>query len=400
MMTRYGGSRVSARVLLAGWLLLLVVGVGCTAADDGHDDHDESAEAAASEDGHEGETDEVVLDSIGIRLAGLRVGRADTVLTDGLAVTGTVSYNADRVSEVGPQMEGRVMALRADIGQRVAAHQVLALLESPEVGRLRIEQREATALARIAGEHHAREQRLEGQGISSRKDLLQAEAEWQRAEAALRRIEEALRALGATEGTGGQYAVVAPFAGTVVARSAHPGEMASSADRLFTVADLSSVWVELNLFERDLARVEVGQQADITVAAYPGRTFPGRIATLGHIVQTSTRTVSARLEVRNQDGALKPGMFAQAQIRIGGGGPPLAAVPQGAIQEVNGRAVVFVPGEHAGEFHAVPVEVGDRLDDGRVVIRSGLAPGASVVVAGAFTLRTELAKGEIGEHSH
>ncbi len=384
--------------MLAIALLLSAAATACAGAAD-HDDDDHAQEVAHTE-GEVGEEDTVVLDSTGIRLAGIRVAAAESVTDGGLTVTGTVTYDANRVSHVGARIDGRIVALRADIGQRVAVDQVLARLESVEVGRLRAEERQAEALVRIAEEHYAREQRLERQGIASRKELLVAEAELRRAEAAWRSADEGLRVLGAGHGVGGEFVVVAPFAGAIVEREASLGEVASPADRLFTVADLSRVWIELDIFERDLARVRPEQQAVVTVVTYPGRTFPGRVTYLGDLVNPVTQTVRARVEVLNPDGALKPGMFARAQIRVGADGTSFAAVPEGAVQELEGRKVVFVPGDHPGEFRAVAVEIGDLLDGGRVVIRAGLAPGTQVVVAGAFTLRAELAKGDIGHHSH
>jgi cobalt-zinc-cadmium efflux system membrane fusion protein len=110
--------------------------------------------------------------------------------------------------------------------------------------------------------------------------------------------------------------------------------------------------------------------------------------------------VRARVEIPNAAGALKPGMFATASIQVGGDGPPLAVVPQDALQTFKGRRVVFVPGDAPGEFRLVPVDVGQTVDGNRVVILSGITPGSRIVTAGAFALRSELSKGEIGEDGH
>lgn len=356
---------------------------------------------ATATDEHEGEA-VVVLDTAAIRLGGIQVSVVDSITTSALLVTGSIMFDADRVSHVGSRSDGRIVAVQADLGMRVQRGQALALLESVEVGQIRAEEREAEALLRIAQENHAREQRLAEQGISSRKELLEAEAQLRRAEAALHSAEDRLQVLGASHdhGAGGQFSLVAPFAGVVVARDASLGEMATPADTLFTVADLSEVWIELDIFERDLARVGRGQSVAVMVTAYPGRTFPGRIVYVGDVLDPAKRTVRARVEIPNPESALKPGMFATASIQVGGGGPPLAVVPQDALQMVEGRRVVFVPGDAPGEFQVVPVEVGETIDGGRVVILSGLPPGSRVVTAGAFALRSELSKSEIGEGGH
>jgi len=262
------------------------------------------------------------------------------------------------------------------------------------------EEREAESLVQIARENYQREERLEQQGISSRKELLDAAAELRRQEAALQSARERLRVLGAGHGDGGQYALTSPFAGVVVAREASLGEMASPADQIFTVANLSRLWIELDIYERDLSRVTIGQTVAVSTAAYPSRVFPGRIVYVGDVLDPQKRTVRARVEIPNDDRALKPGMFASALIQVGGTGTPVVVVPQAAVQELEGRQVVFVPGDRPGEFAARTVEVGEQADNGRVVIIAGLEAGDSIVTSGAFALRSELAEGEIGDHGH
>lgn len=358
------------------------------------------ADSAETRQGDHGAAEMVLLDTTGMRLAGIRIGTAGSITTSGLAVTGTITYDANRVSHIGARTEGRVLSLRVPLGAPVQKGQTLALLESPAVGQIRAQEREAEELRGIARENFAREQRLAAQGISSRKELLDAEAELRRTEASMRSAEAQLAALGAGHGSGGQFGLTAPFSGVVVARDASIGEMARPTDTLFTVADLSRVWIELSVFERDLARVRVGQSVAVTVTAYPGRSFPGRIVYLGAILDAESRTVPARVEIPNADRALKPGMFASASIQVGEGGTPVVVVSKDAVQEVDGKTVVFVPGAKAGEFRTLAVEVGEPVDNDRVTILSGLSAGARVVVAGAFALRSELAKSEIGEAGH
>lgn len=379
-------------------LLLLLIGPFALSSCGGAE---EPPPDPAAPDEHAGE-EVVVLDTAAIRLGGIQVRVVDSITTSALLVTGSIMFDADRVSHVGSRSDGRIVAVQADLGARVQRGQALAMLESVEVGQIRAEEREAEALLRIAQENHAREQRLAEQGISSRKELLEAESQLRRAEAALHSAEDRLQVLGASHdhGAGGQFSLVAPFAGVVVARDASLGEMATPADTLFTVADLSGVWIELDIFERDLARVGRGQSVAVMVTAYPGRTFPGRIVYVGDVLDPAKRTVRARVEIPNPESALKPGMFATASIQVGGGGPPLAVVPQDALQMVEGRRVVFVPGDAPGEFQVVPVEVGETIDGDRVIILSGIAPGSRVVTAGAFALRSELSKSEIGEGGH
>jgi cobalt-zinc-cadmium efflux system membrane fusion protein len=143
----------------------------------------------------------------------------------------------------------------------------------------------------------------------------------------------------------------------------------------------------------------LGQPVTVATAAYPGRRFPARIVYVGDVIDVERRTVRARVEVNNPGGSLKPGMFATALIDIGGGNR-IIVVPRDAVQEVEGRQIVWVPGARPGEFRMQPVELGASVDDQRVQIRSGLTEGQQIVVAGAFTLKAELSRAEFGGHGH
>jgi cobalt-zinc-cadmium efflux system membrane fusion protein len=364
---------------------------------------DEGADAVAvnAEESAEAEEGTVHLDSAALALSGVIVDSVTRVDAGALPVTGRITYDQDRVSHIGPKTQGRVVELMAEEGSRVDAGQVLAHLESPEVGSIRAELHEAEALLGIARENFEREQRLEAQGISSRREVLYAEAEYRREQARLRSAEERLRVLGASlHGDGGHFDVTSPYEGVVVQRHAGRGEVMGPSDQLFTVADLTRLWIELDIYERDLVRVREGQDVQVTTAAWSGRTFRGTIVYVGDILDAERRTVRARVEVENDDEALKPGMFATALIRMAEDGPGVLAVPSDAVQTVEGSTVVWVPGDEPGEFVVRPVQVGLGLPAGLVEITAGLRAGDRLVVEGAFTLKSELAKGEFGGHGH
>ena len=162
----------------------------------------ESEESGHEEGAAQGGMEVVVLDSAGLAMAGIALGVADTVQSTVLPATGTITYDQNRVSHIGPRTEGRILSLRADLGDRLRRGQVIAILESPEVGATRADLHEAEAMLQIARENYDREQRLEQQGISSRRELLDAERELRRAESALLRAGERLNALWAGHGQG------------------------------------------------------------------------------------------------------------------------------------------------------------------------------------------------------
>jgi membrane fusion protein, heavy metal efflux system len=160
------------------------------------------------------------------------------------------------------------------------------------------------------------------------------------------------------------------------------------------------VWVVGRVYEQDVAAVRRGAEATIALEAFHGRRWSGTVSYVAAVLDQATRTLGIRVELENPDGALRPGMFGVIRLAVEGAEAPVPVVPEAAVQTVDGRDVVFVPGQAAGEYRAVPVELGPRAD-GRVAIRSGLAAGDRVVGEGAFVLKSELMEDEMGEgHAH
>jgi cobalt-zinc-cadmium efflux system membrane fusion protein len=158
------------------------------------------------------------------------------------------------------------------------------------------------------------------------------------------------------------------------------------------------VWVLLNIYEKDLAKVQKGSAVKIQTESYPGEAFTGKITYVGDVVEPQTRTVSVRVEVANPRGRLKPGMFATAEISAGNSAKQAILIPSSAIQRFDGRPAVFLQ-QQDGSFTKRDLELG-RGFGGNVEVKSGLKEGDPVVVAGAFTLKSELLKGEGEAHGH
>jgi cobalt-zinc-cadmium efflux system membrane fusion protein len=184
-----------------------------------------------------------------------------------------------------------------------------------------------------------------------------------------------------------QGAVIAPFAGVVDSVTTATGQLVDPTQQIFTVADLSTVWVPLQVPENQIGAVQVGETAAITVAAYPGRTFIGRVAYIADKVDPNTGTVMVRCEVLNPDGALRINMFANATIAA-----PLNSsavlVPDSALQNVNGQQAVFSPtGNGKFAWHAVHPGLSTG---GYTQILSGVSPGTPVVTDGSYWLKATL----------
>ena len=353
-----------------------------------------AAEASSSAD-ETGSSDSVVaLDTTAERLAGIELITAGISKTGVLSANGTITYDGNHVSVVASRAEGRVVSVRTDLGQRVGRGDILVIVESPEVGETRGTYGRARAALEVARRNYEREKRLYDQSISSQKELLEAEGEYRSAEAELNAALAKLKALGASpEGQGGTFGLASPVSGTVVERHATPGQIAGPSTDLLTVADLRHVWITVDVYEADFTRVRNGVPARVIPTALRD-TFPGKVTFAGGVVDSLTRTVKVRVEVENETRLLRPGMFAQVYIEtpIPAGSDSSVVIPEIALQEVDGRQVVFVPAGEPGRYVAREVGLGPRASPGMVSLVKGLRPGDRVVGNGAFQLKAELIK--------
>jgi cobalt-zinc-cadmium efflux system membrane fusion protein len=375
--------------------LLLTLGTGLAACGG----REEPAEAApATTTATAAAPDSVVaLDSAAVRLAGIELVPVTTAGGDYLSANGTIAFDEDRAATVAPRTEGRVVRVLADLGESVRQGQTLALIESADVGQTRGEIASAQARMDVAKKNYEREKRLFEEKISSEKEMLEAEGEYRVALADYNSALARLRSVGAGAGQGATYALVAPVGGVVVERSARPGEVVGPEKNLFTVADLTHLWITTDVYESDLARVRKGAQATVTPRALGSASFPGKVTYAGGVVDPESRTFKVRVEVENESGRLRPGMYATVQIRTAAGGSGQIVVPEIAVQEVNGAQVVFVAGSQPGRFTVRPVTVGSPAGEGRLAIMQGLRAGERVVGKGAFQLKAELTKASFGE---
>lgn len=315
---------------------------------------------------------------------------------DSVSVTATIRPNQDRIAKIAPRVEGRIVSVSANLGDTVRAGQSLAVMDSLAIGEAQSTLLRAQSSERVAQADFKRAESLSAEEIIPQKELLRARGEFERASAESRAARDRLRLLGGTASSSGQaqstFALTAPFAGTVIQKKATIGELASPADAIFTIADLSKVWIEANLTDQLVSKVRIGAAATVTVGAYPGESFSGRVAYIANVLDKDTRTIGARIEVANKDGRLKPEMFATASIATGGQLEAIS-VPDAAIVLLQGQPTVFVMEQD--KFEARAVETGEKLP-GRTVITSGVKAKEQVVAAGAYALKARLLKSQIG----
>ena len=398
--------RLRAGLSVAALLLALAL-AGCGGgAKDGHagegDKHAEHAgEKKEGKDEHSEAEAELTLTSEEAARAGIKVEEVKPqALGETLTVTATIRPDADRLAHVAARIEGRITSVPAKLGDKVRAGQTLATLDSVAVGEAHAAFNEAQAELGIAEADFKRAESLNAEEIIPRKDYLRAKADRDKAAAALRAAADRLRLLGGSPNASGSavsaFAVTAPFAGTVIEKKATLGELASPSEPLFSVADLSRVWIQADLPESALAKVRIGANAKVTVPAYPGEVFSGRVGHIGAALDKDTRTVAARIEVANADGRLKPEMFATATIEVAGDKREAISLPDAAIVLMVGRPTVFVYAQ--GAYEAREVEPGER-SGGRTVLKSGLLAGDQVVTSGSYALKARKLKSQLG-HGH
>ena len=366
---------------------------------------EKKGEHKEGEAGH-GEEEQLKLSAEAIEAAGIKVEElAAQEISEQLTVTATIRPNQDRITHVAPRVPGRIVKVHVNLGDRVKAGQALAVLDSLDVGEAHSSYLQAKTQLAVAKADFERAEKLHGDQIIAQKDHLRAHAEYEKAKASFAAAGDKLRMLGVgtTPADDGRavstFPLTTPFAGTVIEKHAILGELAQPDKLIFTVADLSTLWIEANLFEKDLGRVKTGAEAVVTVDAYPGESFQGKLTYIAAVVDKESRTVQARVEVANPGRRLKPEMFATASIHTNGtfgvaGKAKALLLPQEAVVLMQGQPTAFVE-EHGG-FEPRAVELGEKLRD-RVVIKNGLQAGERVVIAGTYALKARVLKSQIGD---
>jgi cobalt-zinc-cadmium efflux system membrane fusion protein len=317
-----------------------------------------------------------------------------------VVVTAMVHHDHYRLAAVVPRVPGRVLRVVARLGDSVERGQTLAVLDSLELGDARLALRQATVQSDFADTEYGRIAKLVEEEVLPRKELVRAEAERGKAHATAETARQRLRMLGVDpqetrggSGTPSSFPLITPLAGLVLETTAVAGELAPADKPLFTVVDLSNVWVEGNLTDRQVGRVKVGAVAEVTVDAFPGEIFRGKVTYLAGALDPTTRTLLARVEVANRDLRLKPQMFARMAIVTGEPAMQLT-VPASAVVLVQGEPSVFA--FDGKDYAPRAVEPGETVGD-RTVIRRGLTAGDRIAVGNVFDLKARLLKSQIGD---
>ena len=331
-----------------------------------------------------------------------------------ILATGKILVTEDRVANIGPVHEGRLVRLYAGQGAIVKKGQKLADLESADIDQAEADylkaladyenaRRTSAAEVKFAQATYDRTRMLYEKTITAGKNLQAAEHDLEVAKAsaantiastraALTAARRHLLILGLKEsdidalvskpGLAAVFSLTSPIAGIVVERNATIGATVGSDANLFKIIDLSRVWIDANVFEKDLERVRRGQEVKVSVPAFPGSSFSGKVILINSVVDPETRSVKVRTEVPNPDGRLKPDMFANVQI-ITDLHRAAISIPQSAVLNDGGKTVVFVAD---GSGYQKRVVIAGIQSSDRIEIRDGLNAGDKIVVKGNYLL--------------
>jgi cobalt-zinc-cadmium efflux system membrane fusion protein len=354
------------------------------------------SQAAERPEGPEPPSGEVWLTPEQVRAAKIEVDTIqlrdvdDTILTSGHVVLDDL-----KSGHVFSPVTGRVVRIDAQLGQHVKKGDPLAVIESPDIGNVVSDVHKAEADL-IASEHdYKRKKDLFEHQAGSAADLETAEDNWRRTRAEVERARQKayLLRLGNVSTVTQTYTLSAPIDGEVLIRNINPGIEVQgqygggTAQELFTIGEIDSVWVLADVYEMDLARVHVGAPVAVTVVAYKDKTFTGRVDWVSGILDPGTRTARVRCTFENKDGLLHPEMYATVQISVDE--KRALAIPRNSLLRLGDYRVVFVEtGESGGrvKFARTPVDVDEGESSPWLEVRHGLDVGQKIVVSGAILL--------------
>lgn len=319
-----------------------------------------------------------------------------------LTLLGKLAYGEDRYSRISSPLQGRVVEVRARLGDRVKAGDILLVGDSPDIAQAYSDYvKEDSELHYATRAYELAKDLVENRAMAV-KDLKQAENELIKAQAEFRRAKERLLSLRIPpaellkpldrQTITSRFELKSPLSGVVVERAVTPGQSVGgdSSQVLFTVADLDMLQVLADLYERDLALVKVGQVGVVKVEAYPNVDFPATVASVGDVVDPVTRTIKVRAWVKNESHQLKPEMFARLQLDVSDSAQFLA-VPREAVLEAEGKQFVYVV-ENGNRYVRREVKVANISPDQTRIIE-GLTHGERIVTKGAVLIKGQEAKG-------
>ena len=337
------------------------------------------------------------------QLGSLSTIQPRAVQQNGDLFTGRVTWNEDYTDRVFSPVAGQVEKVVAEIGQTVKKGDDLAQMHSADYGQAQADYRKALGDYAQFDKALARAKTLKEHGAAAQKDVESAQADFDRGLAEKERAEASLQLLGTTSGNFNDvYHVTSPIAGVVVDKNINVGQQLradlilantpQATAPLFVITDPTKLWVQLDVPEGRLGKLHVGDPVELRSPAYPGRTFPGKLASVGAFLDPQTRVAHARVEVENPDGQLKGEMYVSVEVKEAADAQTDVALPAQAVIYEDGKYYVFVQ-DAVNRFTRRPVTLEREAGpDGAQVVVRGLSPDQNVVTQGSLLINDVLAE--------
>ncbi len=292
-----------------------------------------------------------------------------------ISLTGSIAPDENKLVKIYPMVSGIAHNVKIQLGDVVSKGQTLAVLKSAEMAGYTKDYIAAEADVRSAKRTFESTSDLYKSGLASQKDLEQAQSDYQKAQAEIKR---AVDVVNINKSSNDGYLVKSPLSGFVIEKNLTDNEQvrADNSTNLFTIADLSDVFVLINVYESDISNVQVGDQVKITTLSFPDKVFTGKIDKIYDVLDPDNKVVKARVKIENPGNKLKPQMFANVLIKAKSGESLPVVNTRGLIFDNDKDYVVVVDGK--AKVHIQQVEIAKRVED-RAYIKAGLKPGDRIV---------------------
>lgn len=384
-----------------------------------NDEHDHAEESGQAITGHEHQ--ELQIPPEKQKEWGISLGTVtEQDVSSVLVLPGVLTVNQNRTAHISSYVQGKVVSPSADLGDRIVKGQALVIINSPEFAEAQADFLRARANYLLGQKEYERAKMLWAEKAIEEKEYLRREAEHEKLATEYGALGSALHSYGIThdqidelvakcaEIEDKEYAceiadpnlpILSPLSGIVIFRDVVTGEHVAPDKILYTISDLRVLWAIVDAYEEDLPFVRKDSQVSITASIYPDIKFPGKITHISDLIDDKLRTVKIRVEVDNKQGLLKPNMYIQGTIENRMEQKDILAIPEDAIQNLDGEKVVFIQ-EDDDIFAVRHVTLGNKVGKNRIITQ-GISKGDRIVLQGAFYLKTEISKAKFGQaHVH
>ena len=383
--------------------------------------HEGEGEAAEQSQGEEAGHEHQHLDVTPAKQKawGVRVGQVEPQkLSSQIVLPGVISLNENKTAHITSFVHGQIAKLSVDLGSKVRKGQTIVVINSPDFAKIQADFLQTRASYNLSHIEYERAQALWKNNAIGENELLRRQAEHDKLSSEYGALGSQLHSLGISheqieelikkcaqveeeeykcDVANPNLSVLAPLSGTVIFRDVILGQHIEPEKTLFTVSDLTTLWVILDAYEKDIPYISQESVIHIYSDLYSDRHFQGKITYISDLIDEKLRTLKIRVEIDNGKGYLKPNMYIRGIIENAASEGELLAVPDEAVQNLEGEKVVFVQ-EKSDVFAVRHVRLGNKVGQNRIIL-SGLEKGERIVTKGAFTLKSEISKGTFG-HAH